>query len=90
MLFSRYANPFILLDEYVSSGCFCEFVIKFIDEVNEHDLHEVWLHKVFDKSYDVFKNEIENYSRSTQTTEEELETTISNSKEILSNFVPNN
>ena len=53
-------------------------------------MREVWLHKVFDKSYDAFKSEMENYSKATRTTEEELETTISNSKEILSNFVPNN
>lgn len=90
MLFKRYANPFVLLDEYISSGCLCEFVIKFIDEINEQQMREVWLHKVFDKSYDAFKSEMENYSKATQTTEEELETTISNSKEILSNFVPNN
>lgn len=90
MLFERYANPFVLLDEYVSSGALCEFVVKFIDDYNERKLYEVWLNKMIDKSFDEFKAEVEGYVDPKQVTEEELETTISNSKEILSNFVPNN
>lgn len=90
MLFERYANPFVLLDEYISSGSLCEFVVKFIDDYNERQIYEVWLNKVIDKSFDEFKREIEGYTDPKNVTEEELETTISNSREILSNFVPNN
>ena len=62
--------------------------MEFIDEINDRDAYEVWLHKVFDQSFDEFKQKLKEHNR--VVTDEELETTISDSKNILSNFVPNN
>ena len=85
MLFSKYANPNFLLDEMISSGRFLEFVFEFIDLENERKEYEFWLHRVFDKSFEEFKQAIEPKK---EVPEEDLEATIENSKEILSSFVP--
>jgi len=85
LLFSKYASPFILLDEMISCGRFFDFVLEFIDFENERQEYEFWLHRVFDKSFDEFKKAIEPKK---EVPVENLETTIKDSKDILSSFVP--
>ena len=87
MLFARYANPFILLDQYISNGGLCQFVIDFVEMHNEREKYELWLHKVWDKTYPEFLETLNNTPQE-EITDEELETTISNSKKLLSSFVP--
>ncbi len=86
MLFARYANPFILLDQYISNGGLCQFVIDFVEMHNEREKYELWLHKVWDKTYSQFLETLNEPQE--EMTDEELETTISNSKKLLSSFVP--
>jgi len=58
LLFKRYANPYIFLDSMLESGCFDEAVSK-IWKFDQEDISwEYFLHKVWDKSFDEFKNEI--------------------------------
>lgn len=85
LLFSKYASPFILLDQMISSGRFFEFVLQFIDLENERIEYDFWLHRVFDKSFEDFKKAIEPKQ---ELPAENLETTISESKNILANFIP--
>lgn len=54
---------------------------------NEREKYELWLHKVWDKTYPQFL-EMLNDEPQKEMTDEELETTISNSKKLLSSFVP--
>lgn len=86
MLFARYANPFILLDQYISNGGLCQFVIDFVEMHNEREKYELWLHKIWDKTYPEFLETLNEPQE--EITDEELETTISNSKKLLSSFVP--
>lgn len=85
LLFSKYASPFLLLDQMISCGRFYEFVLEFINLENERQEYEFWLHKVWDKSFNEFKESIEPKK---EVSAESLETTVNNSKSILSNFVP--
>ena len=85
MLFSKYANPYFLLDRMISSGRFFEFVMEFIDLENERKEYEYWLHKVWDKSFEEFKRAIEPKE---EINENDIETTITDAKTILSSFVP--
>lgn len=85
LLFSKYASPFLLLDQMISCGRFLEFVVEFIDLENERIQYEFWLHRVWDKSFNEFKEEIKPKN---VIPAENLETTINNSKNILINFVP--
>ena len=54
---------------------------------NEREKYELWLHKVWDKTYSQFLESL-NDEPQKEMTDEELETTISNSKKLLSSFVP--
>ena len=88
LLFSKYASPFSLLDGYISTGRFLEFVINFVDTINEDQLWEVWLHKCIDKSFNEFKMSIMLPSNQFDTSSEALETTLKESKSIILNFTP--
>lgn len=59
---------------------------KYIEDL-EYDL---WLHKVYDKSFEEFKKDI-NISRDAQAgymNEDDVKATVKKSNEILSNFTP--
>lgn len=86
LLFSKYASPFSLIDELISNGDFFDWTLEFIDAENDRKITEVWLHKIFDKSFEEFKNSI--LTEENTVTNEQLETTIVESQSILNNFIP--
>ena len=63
-----------------------EFVLEFVDLENEKTLWELYLHKVFDKSFNEFKNSI---PKASVRPKENVETTVKNSFNILNGFNPN-
>lgn len=85
MLFARYANPFMLLDGMIQTGRFADFVIEFMNIKNEENLWDIYLHKVFDKSFADFKRSI---MPRPQPTGEDIKTTVNSSKSILDGFIP--
>lgn len=87
LLFSKYASPFLLLDQMIRTQRLAEFVVEFMNMDNEQRTWDFYLHKVFDKSFDDFKQSI-TYSASIIPSELQLETTIKDSKDILNNFIP--
>lgn len=86
LLFSRYASPFIFMDVLISSGRFSEGVSQIYDLSNEDKEWEFFIHKVFNKSFDEFKNET--LSQAQEMTSENFEATVKNSKSMLQGFVP--
>lgn len=86
LLFKRYASPFLLLDGMLGTGRFTEFILKFIDTQNEETIYDLWLHKVHDKTYQEFKDQI--MQAATPATPVNLETTIRESENILKSFIP--
>lgn len=89
LLFKRYANPFLLLDNLIATGRFVEFILEFIDIQNEEKIYDVWLHKVFDKTFEAFKNAVFENNEIAEVDNQNVETTINKSFEILNNFNPN-
>lgn len=87
-LFKRYASPFSLLDQYIRQGRLLEFIDEFIKTHNEDKLYELWLHKVPDKTFVEFKEEVEEEQQQ-EFKPGQLETTIKTSKSLLDNFNPN-
>lgn len=85
-LYSKYASPQFLIDELISNCDFFEWVIEFINAENDRQAWEVWLHKVFDKSFEDFKKSV-GISQN-EITEEQIETTVLDSKSLLSEFIP--
>ena len=89
LLFKRYASPFILLDNLIlvsSSSSFIDDLFNIIDKEKEEQIQwEFFLHKVYDKSWKEFIDEV------TQPINDEkidLGATIKKSKNMLKNFTP--
>ena len=90
MIFKRYSSPFILIDELIESNQFDDFIPTIINNRNDDLLFEVWLHKVYDKSFTEFKDSVDTstIAQTEALTEDEIKTTIKKSKEMLSDFKP--
>jgi hypothetical protein len=92
-LYQRYADPLPLLDGMFSTGRLTEFVDGFIDTYNEEQedktLWELWLHRVFDKSFADFRATINGSGHHAEApTQEDVKNIVSETKSILNNFVP--
>lgn len=90
MLFRRYASPFLLLDEMIRTGELFEFVMYMVGQINEEQEWDFFLHKVFDKSFEEFKSEVKACveTQTVKMSESEIETTLKESRDILTNFIP--
>lgn len=88
-LFKRYACPFSLMDGYIQTSRFREFIHAFVAEMKEDDKWEFFLHKVWDKNYDEWCNDLQNTQNEQAITDDEIETTVKKSMNILGNFNPN-
>lgn len=84
----RYASPFIVLDEMIRQGRLLEFVLELWKIEDEEKVWDVWLHKVYDKSYKEWEEELTAKARARGVSESELEATVTNSKQLLDGFNP--
>ena len=90
MVFKRYSSPFSLFDELIESNQFNDFIVTLNTKYIEDLEYDLWLHKVYDKSFEEFKKDI-SISRDAQAgymNEEDVKATVKKSNEILSNFKP--
>lgn len=90
MLYQRYSDPMMLLNQMLQAGRMCEFIDKIIDikneEVKEETRWEFYLHKVFDKSFADYLKEVEEPKMLETADMKQVETTVKNSMNILENF----
>lgn len=86
LLFVRYASPFVLLDGLILTNSLKNFVDDFFDFVNEDREWEFFLHKVYDKSWSEFSNDMKPSKNQKPV---DLGATIVKSKNMLNNFTPN-
>ena len=86
LLFVRYASPFVLLDGLILTNSLKNFVDDFFDFINEDREWEFFLHKVYDKSWSEFSNDMK---QSENQKPIDLDATIVKSKNMLNNFTPN-
>ena len=96
LVYKRYSNPMELIDNMISLSNFSEFISELADNVSDEKLYDIWKPKVYDKSFADFKNEMmakwkknTGIETSETMTDEEMETTINDSYEILNSFNPN-
>ena len=91
LLFKRYASPFVLLDNLIFTNSTSDFISDLIKTINEEqekkELWDFFLHKVYDKSWKEFVDEI-NISKEQK--EVDLGATLTKSSEMLINFTPDN
>ena len=92
MLFKRYANPMIILEQMIRTQRFSEFINEFVriqnEELEDRTQWEFWLHRVFDKTWAQFLEVVEgnNSVDEKMPTQDELEQTVKESKKIFSDF----
>lgn len=88
LIFKRYANPFLLFDNLIATGRFLEFILEFIDIRNEEKIYDYWLRKVFNKGFEEFKKQVMENNEIADVDNQNVETTINESMNILNNFNP--
>ena len=88
LLFKRYADPFTLLSAYIQTSRFCEFIGTFNTQVEEDTRWEIYLHKVWDKSYAEFCGCLQVTQDQQEMSDEYMEATVKKSMGILGNFNP--
>lgn len=87
LLFKRYTDPFLLINQMIMMSCFADFIFELLHKDDEDKLWDLYLHKVeTDKSFDEFKNDA--YIQNEEITQEDLETTINYSTALLQDFNP--
>lgn len=85
LLFHRYASPFLLLDQLIPTGDLSDF-ISTVWEIREEEMQwQYFLSKVFDKSFEDFKETMKPQQGMTQ---QEIETTIKDSMSMMNTFIP--
>lgn len=87
LLFSKYASPFIFVDQMISDCRLCEFVDQILKIDDDKKVWEFYLHKVHDVSFDDFVNSL-GRNQNEEVSTEQLETTVKESANILSGFIP--
>lgn len=87
MLYTRYGNPYDLMQRMLETGQFCEFIDEVVkyrnEEVNEKTMWEYYLHRVFDMGFDEFLKATEPPKPADMN---EVEATVKSSQEILKLF----
>lgn len=90
LVYQRYSNPLTLFDSLIENMMFSSY----IDTLNEKAIFDfefkVWLHKIDDKSFNDWRNEIHSTAnaRSDRIDENELKTTVLKSSNLLNSFEP--
>lgn len=89
LLFTKYANPFPLLDGYIQTARFCEFINTFAKSNREQQRWEFYLHKVrSDISYEQFVESLQNTQDLQTMSDADIEATLQEANEILGGFHP--
>lgn len=91
LLSQRYASPFLILDEFIRLQQFHEFIVEILTTIANEKIHDirwdVWLHKVWDLSFDEFVRKCEQQQQKTMS-HEQIGDVISESKKMLEGFTP--
>ena len=88
LLFKRYADPFSLLDGYIQTSRFCDFLHEFGKLKEEDDRWEFFLHKVWNKNYKEFREDLQTSQDLQEMSDDDIEATVKMSMNILGNFNP--
>ena len=90
LLFKRYASPYSFIQGMIDTGRFEEFVTNFVLTVNKEKSDKIewefFLHKVFDKSYNEWQEEVKTINKNQKISTVDVKTTIKNTNEIINQF----
>jgi len=87
---TRYPCPSFLLDGYIKTGRFCEFIDFFVKKAADDKAEKVqwdfFLHRVWDKTYNDFKSELQTTKELREMDERKIDETVAKSLNIINNF----
>lgn len=86
LLFKRYANPYLFLNEVIEQNRLVEFIYSFAEVKREDELIDIWLHKIQNKTFSEFKNSV--IKSTTKINGQNLKAIISKSNDMLNGFIP--
>ena len=88
----RYSHPYFFMDGMIETGRFSEFVTTFTNVINEEKEDDaswqIFLHKVWGKSYKEFKDELKTDKENRTMPKEKMEAIVKESMDILKDFTP--
>ena len=91
-LYQKYADPFSFINGMIRAGRFHEFVWEFWktthEQLNEEKSWEFYLHKVYEGTFEDFMNAQKTEAEHRNLSERTIETTVTESMNILRNFNP--
>ena len=94
LLLSRYASPFSFIDSLLLTQRFSEWVDEFLkitnEEKDEKSLWDYFMHKVFadDMSFEDFRESVKQDQKNRSMSKQTIETTVTESLNILNNYKP--
>lgn len=92
LLAQRYASPFLILDEFIRLNQLHEFLVQTLSRIADEKVHDArwqfWLHKVFNMTFEDYVRRCEEPEQETQINYAQIGGIISDSKELLNGFVP--
>lgn len=81
-----------LLDQMIMTGRLEEFVNELVhirnEELEDEALWEIWLHRIYDKSFPEWKDSLTGKPQKAAPTPEEIKSIAMDSRCILAGFVP--
>lgn len=81
-----------LMNGYIRAGRLCEFVDSFVQSYNKDEedkaVWDIWLHRVFDRSFADFRRELTGENEKAAPTPEETRSIVKDSQSILAGFTP--
>ena len=78
-----------MLEGFASVGRLSEFIDEFVKINIEDDRWEIYMHRVWDKPFDVFCAELDEEAKNRTMPQMTLEATVKKSMDILNTFNPN-
>ena len=90
LLANRYANPFLILDNVIRLGQLHDFSIQILKIITEEKVQErrweIYLHKVWNMTFEDYVNSCESKPENHEMTEDEIKNVIEQSTNILEGF----
>lgn len=85
MLYTRYSNPLILLEQMIQARCLSEFIDKLYEKYNEDKMWEYYLHtSAKQMSFDEFRRKVETPKMPETIEKNRMTEIVRNSLDILS------
>lgn len=92
LLSQRYASPSFFMDGMIQTCRFSEFVTEFVKTFNQEREDkldwEYFLHKVWEGTFQEFRDSIKINTENQDMSKETIEATVKDSMNILNNFKP--